>query len=97
MYYGHMSKSEIMKSSIPFLMEIYKHYSKRACENLGVASELENTDDSGNGYTRSSYARDSQLDASDYPINFKKLSDKEREDAIASYGSNDEFLALFRK
>lgn len=63
MYYGHMSKKEIMNSSMPFLICIYKQYVKRACENLGVSSNNEDEEESN-----------TQLKESDYPTDFRKLS-----------------------
>lgn len=79
MYYGHMSKAEIMNSSMPFLLGIYKQYAKRACENLGVSPDSEN-DEEEYGNT--------QLKESDYPTEFRKLSSTD-------YGSTDDFLKQF--
>lgn len=85
MYYGHMSKEEIMNSSLPFLLGIYKQYEKRACENLGVSpnKDEEECDDTV------------QLRESDYPAEFKKLSSPNRDEILSKYGSTDEFLAQF--
>lgn len=58
-----MSKEEIMNSSMPFLLCIYKQYIKRACENLGVSSDNEDEEEEGNN----------QLRESDYPEEFRKL------------------------
>ena len=51
MYYGHMSKQDIMNSSRPFLYGIYRNYVKRACENLGVSADGE-TDENGDEYPK---------------------------------------------
>lgn len=82
MYYGHMSKAEIMQSSFPFLKEIYLKYGKRACENLGVSSD-KNEEEEETGTV------------SDYPVKFKKLSARERKEADEEFKSKEEFLALF--
>lgn len=50
MYYGHMSKYDIMHSSRAFLYSIYQKYADRACENLGIANE-NNKDENGNTIT----------------------------------------------
>lgn len=39
MYYGHMSKDDIMHSSRLFLTGIYRQYINRAKENLGVSDK----------------------------------------------------------
>lgn len=85
MYYGHMSKEDIMSSSRPFLYEIYKQYAKRACENLGVSSDEENED------TDSKHA----LKESDYPIEFKKLDKRERKEALKEFVNTDDFMKQF--
>lgn len=83
MYYGHMSKEEIMNSSMPFLLGIFKQYSKRACENLGVSSDSDDEE-----------INNTELKESDYPIEFRKLSaDKEKE--LSKYESADDFLKQF--
>lgn len=82
MYYGHMSKEEIMNSSMPFLLGIYKQYIKRACENLGVSP---NNDD------EEKFDGTTQLKESDYPTEFGKLSNTNKK----LYESTDEFLAQF--
>lgn len=83
MYYGHMSKQDIMNSSRPFLYGIYKNYAKRACENLGVSPDP-NDEDS-----------DTPLKESDYPKEFKKVSKEEREKLAKKYSSDEDFLSQF--
>lgn len=69
MYYGNMSKSEIMTHSRAFLHGIYRMYVKRACENLGVSSSGESDDiDEANGQVQQC-----GLSESDYPTSFSKL------------------------
>lgn len=81
MYYGHMSKQDILNSSRPFLYAIYKKYVNRACENLGVPVEKSESD---------------TLTEQDYPSEFKKFSQKEREKEIEDSGISDaDFLASF--
>ncbi len=81
MYYAHMSKSDIMNSSRRFLFAIYRNYVKRACENLGVASEGEDED---------------SLSEEEYPSEFKTFSQKEREEYVSESGMSDaEFMAQF--
>lgn len=84
MYYGHMSKQEIMKSSRPFLYGIYRSYVKRACENLGVPPNGGDCTDSN-----------TPLSESDYPTEFGKMSRKEREEAANKYSSDEDFLSRF--
>lgn len=84
MYYGHMSKSDILHSSRPFLYGIYKKYAKRACENLGVSPD---SDDSGSNTT---------LTAKDYPVEFKKLSEVDRQKAASKFDSEESFLGDFQ-
>ncbi len=87
MYYGHMSKQEILNSSRKFLYGIYKKYVDRACENLGVSPD--SNSDSKDKVT---------LTDDDYPSEFKKFSQKEREKAIEESGESDEdFLNKFSK
>lgn len=84
MYYGHMSKSDILNSSRKFLYAIYQQYVKRACENLGIPSEQK---EDANGLTES-----------DYPEEFRKFTQKEREEKIEQSGiSDDEFLSKFKQ
>lgn len=83
MYYGHMSKEEIMNSSRPFLHGIYRMYAKRACENLGVSSEP---------------AEEEGLDGltqSDYPSNFGKLNTSGKIEDTPNFGSTEDFMAQF--
>lgn len=85
MYYGHMSKQDILNSSRPFLYEIYKKYGYRACENLGVSPHTDENEHSDK----------TQLTESDYPIEFKKLSKAEREQSLSEFKNTDDFMALF--
>lgn len=64
MYYGHMSKEDIMNSSRPFLYGIYNQYVHRACENLGVSPDGDKEEDNK-----------TELKESDYPQNFTKIKD----------------------
>lgn len=82
MYYGHLSKEDIMNSSRPFLYEIYKQYGKRACENLGVSSEPKEDETA-------------KVDVEDYPSMFKKLSAKDREDGLKEFESDEDFMKIF--
>lgn len=84
MYYGNMSKSDIMNSSRPFLYGIFKQYAKRACENLGVSPEAKVDENA-----------DTPLKESDYPKEFKKLSAKDRDDFASKFGSDEDFFAGF--
>ena len=86
MYYGHMSKDEIMNSSMPFLIGIYKQYAKRACENLGVPLDGQEEEE----------VPTNQLRESDYPTEFRKLSQKERNKAISEYESTEDFMRQFK-
>lgn len=88
MYYGNMSKKDILQSSRPFLLNIYKQYVRRASENLGVSPDGEAED-------THSYVRESPLDESDYPVQFKKLSQIEKERAVAQYESDADFMSKF--
>ena len=81
MYYGHMSKDEILHSSRRFLYAIYQNYVNRACENLGVPNKDED---------------DNELSESDYPSEFVSFTQAEREKAIAESGETDsDFLNKF--
>lgn len=83
MYYGNMSKEDILNSSRKFLFAIYQNYVKRACENLGV-----NPDGKKDG--------DTQLSENDYPSEFVSFSQAERERAIKESGESDnDFLKKF--
>ena len=85
MYYGKMSKSEILNSSRKFLFAIYQNYVNRACENLGVSP-----DNKKEGETK--------LSESDYPSEFISFSQAEREKMInESNESDDDFLKKFPK
>lgn len=85
MYYGKMSKSEILNSSRKFLFAIYQNYVNRACENLGVSP-----DNKKEGETK--------LRESDYPSEFISFSQAEREKMInESNESDDDFLKKFPK
>lgn len=83
MYYGHMSKEEILHSSRPFLYAVYKMYGKRACENLGVSPDSKKED------------KDTPLTEKDYPVEFKKLTKKERKKAAEQYADERDFLSGF--
>lgn len=83
MFYGHMSKEEIMKSSRPFLHGIYRMYAKRACENLGVSSEPEE-ETSVDGLT-----------AHDYPANFGKLNPSGEVEEAPKFDSTEDFMKMF--
>lgn len=83
MYYGHMSKEEIMKSSRPFLHGIYRMYAKRACENLGVSSEPEE-ETSIDGLTQH-----------DYPSNFGKLNPSGEVEDTPAFESTEDFMKMF--
>lgn len=83
MYYGNMSKEEIMNSSRPFLHGIYRMYAKRACENLGVSSKPEE-EESVDGLTNS-----------DYPSDFGKLSPSGNVESSLKFSSTEDFMALF--
>ena len=83
MYYAHMSKNDILHSSRRFLYSVYQNYDKRACENLGV-SDSEEDDDS--------------LQEEDYPSEYRKFSQKEREEYIENSNMTDEeFLSGFEQ
>lgn len=84
MYYGHMSKKDIMNSSRPFLYGIYKSYAKRACENLGVSSEIEKDE-----------VKDTQLKDTDYPREFHKISDIDRKNTMSALADDKEFMKQF--
>ena len=81
MYYGNMSKSEILSSSRKFLYAIYQNYVRRACENVGVNPDKDS---------------DTQLSDSDYPAEFVSYSQAQREKMIKESGESDEdFLKKF--
>lgn len=81
MYYGNMSKQEILKSSRKFLYAIYQNYVRRACENVGVNPDKD---------------EEQQLTDNDYPSEFVTFSQAEREKAIEESGESDEdFLKKF--
>ena len=89
MYYGHMTKEEIKNSSRPFLYGIYKSYCRRACENLGVSPDVDNEENEDKKVT---------LRESDYPKEFKKLTQKEKEEREKysnTFDSNEDFLSQF--
>lgn len=81
MYYGHMSKKDIMNSSRPFLYGIYKKYAKRACENLGVSpnDEDEEIKETDNGY----------------PTEFHKISDLDRIETMSNLTNDEDFMKRF--
>lgn len=83
MYYGHMSKEEIMNSSRPFLHGIYRMHKNRACENLGISSEP-SEEESEDGLTKS-----------DYPSDFGKLSPSGNVESTPEFSSTQDFMAQF--
>ncbi len=85
MYYGHMSKEEIMNSSRQFLYAIYGKYGKRACENLGVSPD---GDKDGSG-------DDGPIKDSDYPSEFVRLTPKERKKAAEEFKDTADFMRQF--
>ena len=89
MYYGKMSKESIMNSSRPFLYAIYQKYAKRACENLGVSP-------SGNDDEEESESS-GMLRDEDYPTEFHKISDIDRQETMNSLTSDPEFMRQFGK
>lgn len=86
MYYGHMSKHDILNSSRPFLYSIYKQYAKRACENLGVSPDNSGENEEDNKFT---------LKESDYPAELLAVSDKDRQDTMEQLKENKDFLRQF--
>lgn len=89
MYYGHMSKDEIMHSSRRFLVGVYRASTRRACENLGVPysgeeSETDNT---------------TPLSEADYPKDFGRIapSKKQRKEAAEKFDSDEDFLSGFTR
>lgn len=80
MYYGKMSKEDILNSSRPFLYAVYKQYGKRACENLGVSPDNE---------------KEEQVDEEEYPSMFKKLTPKERENGLKEFENSEDFMKIF--
>lgn len=93
MYYGHMSKQEILHSSLPFLQNVYRMYGKRACENLGVSPDKNKDSDSA---TVNDAEPSIQYDNNGYPVQFKKLTAKERKEAVAEYSSIEDFMKEFQ-
>lgn len=85
MYYGHMSKKEIMNSSRPFLYAIYKKYAKRACENLGVSPDVEDTEND---------EESNDID-NGYPTSFGKISDLDRQETMDQLTRNEDFMRRF--
>lgn len=69
MYYGGMSKQEILGSSRPFLMAIYGKYVSRAYENLGTSADKI---DEETGEVKT-------LGSGDYPLQLAELTQKARE------------------
>lgn len=94
MYYGHMSKNEIMTHSRAFLHGIYRMYVKRACENLGVSSDRKENDDIDD---TESQINQYSLSANDYPTSFSRLSPKKNKLVTVDNDPNKtrEFLASF--
>lgn len=85
MYYGNMSKGDILNSSRKFLYAIYQNYVRRACENVGVNPDGD-----------SPKSGETPLSDSDYPSEFISFSQAEREKMIAESGESDEdFIKKF--
>lgn len=82
MYYGHMTKNDIMNSSRPFLHGIYRMYAKRACENLGVSPKNEEETDADH-------------DENGYPKEFQKLVPRHWKEAGLEFTSTKDFLSQF--
>lgn len=91
MYYGHMSKQEIKHSSRAFLTGIYRMYSKRACENLGISPDKkkENEEDQQEEYGTLGERTDG------YPTRFRKIDAVSREKTIAAFTDTHDFLSQF--
>lgn len=90
MYYGHMSKHDILHSSRKFLTAIYQNYVKRACENLGVSPDSDNKDDGT--------PRKTVLTEEDYPSEFVSFTQAQREKMIEESGESDiDYLSKFRE
>ena len=89
MYYGHMSKESIMRSSRPFLYGIYRKYVRRACENLGVTPGGESSQEEQGTNVR--------LSDEDYPKEFHRITDVERKETMNSLTSDAEFMRQFGK
>lgn len=87
MYYGHMSKTDILNSSRRFLFSVYKNYVKRAYENLGISPD-------GDSNSKDK----TQLTDDDYPSEFVSFSQAQREKAISESGiSDEEYLNSFKQ
>lgn len=80
MYYYGMSKEDIYNSSRKFIYSLYQQYVNRACENLGVNP---NSDDSESG-------SNSELTDDDYPQEWITFSQKEREQYVNDSDMSDE-------
>lgn len=86
MYYGHMSKDEILHSSRKFLYAIYTKYVDRACENLGVSPDNE----------VNNKQQDTPLTDDDYPSEFVSFTQAQREKYIKESNESDEdFIKKF--
>lgn len=85
MFYGHLSKDDIMHSSRGYLFAIYQNYVKRACENLGVSSEPSDEDEDGN----------ITLKDSDYPVSLRKIKEEQNKYIEESGITDEEFLSSF--
>lgn len=83
-YYG-MSMEDINHRSRTHLFNLYQQYPRRACERLGVSCDDEDDEDSN-----------ITLKDSDYPSEFKKPTQAEREKYIEeSQITDEEFLSNF--
>lgn len=93
MYYGHMTKDEILRHSRAFLHGIYRMYVKRACENLGVSPDREDDDIDDTKNHASQYG----LSAEDYPTSFGKLPPRGSGPVVVDNDPNKtrDFLASF--
>lgn len=90
MYYGNMSKQDILNSSRKFLYAIYQEYVNRACENLGVSNNPQQAEqaDDFNG---------TPLTDADYPSEFVTFTQEQREQAVAESELSDEDFMRFIK
>lgn len=85
MYYYGMSKDEILNHSRGFLHGLYRMYSKRACENLGISSSKENNEDDD----------DATEDETGYPKQFVKLPPKGTNIPQSSPEATHDYMAAF--
>lgn len=74
-----------MHSSRPFLYKLYSKYVRRACENLGVSPEEDNSDEE----------QTVMLKDEDYPSEFYRVTDIDRQETMNSLTSDPEFMRQF--